>query len=117
MVFKKINEKNTHTIFVKCSFNNTIGCLLDLNGNTIIKFSTGQLSNNSSKKGQTTLQNLIFILVKKTLSLNVNLIELKIKGFGPGRNYIAKELIKEGIKIKRIIDISPLIFNGCRLSK
>ena len=118
MVFKKKNIKNICTILIKCNFTNTIGKLLDLNGNIIFKLSTGQLKYyGTRKKSQSALQYLIFTLVKKALSLRINLIELKIKGFGRARNYIIKESLKQGIKIKRIIDISPLVFNGCRISK
>lgn len=100
------------------SANNTIISLLDSNGNIKFTTSSGQLKyKNSQKKNQATTQHLVFLIAQKTLKSNIAFVNLKIKGLGKSRNSIVKDLLKAGLFVMNIYDLTPLSFNGCRIAK
>ena len=50
-------------------------------------------------------------------SLNVQSLDVRLKGLGPGRRKITKILKDHGISICSLQDVTPLPFNGTRLRR
>jgi len=105
-------------IFLKATLNNTIVTLTDLSGNTIAWCSSGSAGFKNSRKstsyaGQAAAEK----LAKKAKQIGYQVVTVKMKGFGFGKELAVKGLKKGGLWIKKIEDITPVIFNGCRQAK
>ena len=44
-------------------------------------------------------------------------VELSIKGMSFNRSYCLRAFVKSGLKIKKFIDNTPVVYNGCRPPK
>ena len=118
MIKQKQLEKSLSVISIQCSSNNTIASLIDPSGNLITTLSCGYLKYKGSRKStQIASQQVIFCLGEKELSLGYNRLLVKIKGIGKGRNSIIKELKKAGLELVKVIDVTPIPHNGCRIAK
>ena len=118
MINKELKEINLCTITILSTSNNTVLSLINPEGALITTISSGYLSYKGSKKGtQIASQQVIFYLGQKALKLGYVRSIVKIRGIGKGRNSAIKELKKAGLDLIRIIDTTPLPYNGCRVPK
>jgi len=116
MIASKTSDLST--IFIKCTSNNTLVSLIDSEGKLIQTVSTGHLQYKGSKKStQIAAQQVIFYLGQKALTLGYNRFLIKISGIGRGRSSAIKELKKVGLNIIKVIDTTPIPYNGCRVKK
>jgi len=108
---------NIINLYIKCLKNNTITTITLLN-KTIKTISTGHLGFRGGKRNtrhaaQETFKNVkAFLLFKKFHKIN-----LYIEGFGKGRAVIIKTLKHPSFNFIKIIELSKLKHNGCRLKK
>ena len=112
------HPKKKGIIHIKCSFNNTIITLTDLDGKTRAYCSCGSVGFKGAKRssrfaGQVAAE----YLGKKARNLGYKDVILNFKGFGKGRNVCIKGLKKSRLQIKEIKDVTPLAHNGCRPKK
>lgn len=113
-----LNNDSLSVIYVRCSSNNTIVSLVNSEGKLISTFSSGHLQYKGSKKStQIAAQQVISHLGKKALAMGYSQFLVKIKGIGRGRNSVVKELKKAGLDIIKIVDLTPIPYNGCRIKK
>lgn len=106
------------TVSITCTMNNTIGSIINSRGQVLYGLSCGHLKYRGSKKGsQIASQQVVSHLGKRTLDLGCINCSVLIKGIGKGRNLIVKELIKAGLVVVRVVDKTPVAFNGCRIKK
>jgi small subunit ribosomal protein S11 len=110
--------KHKCVIHIKCSFNNTIITLTDLNGNTKGYCSCGSVGFKGAKRsskfaGAVAAEH----IGRKASKLGYRQVRLNCKGFGRGRFVIVKGLKKSRLKIIEIRDVTPLPHNGCRSKK
>jgi len=118
MINKELKKSNLNTICVKCSSNNTIISLVTPEGSIVTTLSSGHLKYKGSRKGtQTASQQVIYCFGEKVLELGYDRFVVKIKGIGKGRSSVIKELKKSGLSLIKVIDATPIPYNGCRGAK
>ena len=115
---KKVKVDADGIAFIKATFNNTVITLTDKFGNTISWASTGVLGFKGSKKStpfaatQATQK-----AVEEAMSRGLVSVEVRIKGPGGGREAAIRALRTSGLKVTKIMDITPIPHNGCRPPK
>ena len=115
---KKAKVDSDGIAFIKATFNNTVITLTDKFGNTISWASAGVLGFKGSKKStpfaatQATQK-----AVEEAISRGLVRVEVRIKGPGGGREAAIRALRTSGLKVTKIMDITPIPHNGCRPPK
>ena len=115
---KKTRVDSDGIAFIKATFNNTVITLTDKFGNTISWASAGVLGFKGSKKStpfaatQATQK-----AVEEAMSRGLSSVEVRIKGPGGGREAAIRALRTAGLKVTKIMDITPIPHNGCRPPK
>ena len=56
-------------------------------------------------------------LAKKALKLGYGSATVKLKGVGNSKQYVVQSLGAAGLQLTRLMDITPIPYNGCRRSK
>ncbi|MBC22063.1 MAG: 30S ribosomal protein S11 [Candidatus Marinimicrobia bacterium] len=124
MILAKVTHKKKAKVdsdgiaFIKATFNNTVITLTDKFGNTISWASAGVLGFKGSKKStpfaatQATQK-----AVEEAISRGLVSVEVRIKGPGGGREAAIRALRTSGLKVTKIMDITPIPHNGCRPPK
>ena len=120
----KINNKKKTKVdadgiaFIKATFNNTVITLADKFGNAISWASAGVMGFKGSKKStpfaatQATQK-----AVEGAMSKGLVTVEVRIKGPGGGREAAIRALRTSGLKVTKIMDVTPIPHNGCRPPK
>ena len=120
----KINNKKKTKVdpegiaFIKATFNNTVITLADKFGNAIAWASAGVMGFKGSKKStpfaatQATQK-----AVEDAMSKGLVAVEVRIKGPGGGREAAIRALRTSGLKVTKIMDVTPIPHNGCRPPK
>jgi small subunit ribosomal protein S11 len=120
----KINNKKKTKVdpegiaFIKATFNNTVITLADKFGNAIAWASAGVMGFKGSKKStpfaatQATQK-----AVEEAMSKGLVAVEVRIKGPGGGREAAIRALRTSGLKVTKIMDVTPIPHNGCRPPK
>ena len=120
----KINNKKKTRVdadgiaFIKATFNNTVITLADKFGNAISWASAGVMGFKGSKKStplaatQATQK-----AVEEAMSKGLVTVEVRIKGPGGGREAAIRALRTSGLKVTKIMDVTPIPHNGCRPPK
>ena len=120
----KINNKKKTKVdpegiaFIKATFNNTVITLTDKFGNAISWGSAGLMGFKGSKKStpfaatQATQK-----AVEEAMSKGLVAVEVRIKGPGGGREAAIRALRTSGLKVTKIMDVTPIPHNGCRPPK
>ena len=115
---KKIKVDPEGIAFIKATFNNTVITLADKFGNAISWASAGVMGFKGSKKStpfaatQATQK-----AVEEAMSKGLVTVEVRIKGPGGGREAAIRALRTSGLKVTKIMDITPIPHNGCRPPK
>ena len=120
----KVNNKKRTKVdpegiaFIKATFNNTVITLADKFGNAISWASAGVMGFKGSKKStpfaatQATQK-----AVEDAMSKGLVAVEVRIKGPGGGRAAAIRALRTSGLKVTKIMDVTPIPHNGCRPPK
>ena len=120
----KVNNKKRTKVdpegiaFIKATFNNTVITLADKFGNAISWASAGVMGFKGSKKStpfaatQATQK-----AVEEAMSKGLVTVEVRIKGPGGGREAAIRALRTSGLKVTKIMDVTPIPHNGCRPPK
>ena len=120
----KINNKKKTKVdpegiaFIKATFNNTVITLADKFGNAIAWASAGVMCFKGSKKStpfaatQATQK-----AVEEAMSKGLVRVEVRIKGPGGGREAAIRALRTSGLKVTKIMDVTPIPQNGGRPPK
>ena len=117
---KKRSKKNMSAgiVHIQSSFNNTIVCVTDLQGNTIAWSSGGVKGFKGSRKGTPFAAQLaVEDAVKKAMIHGLKQVKVYIKGPGAGRDQALRVLQKTGVRVTAIRDVTPMPHNGCRPPK
>lgn len=56
-------------------------------------------------------------LARKALKLGYGTVTVKLKGVGKNKQYAVQSLHASGLKLTRLMDITPIPYNGCRRPK
>lgn len=103
---------------IKSSFNNTIVCITDQQGNVLSWASAGNAGFKGSRKStpfaaQTAAEH----CARRAMEHGVRKVDVYVKGPGSGRETAIRSLQSAGIEVTGIKDVTPIPHNGCRQPK
>jgi small subunit ribosomal protein S11 len=103
---------------VRATFNNTIVCITDTNGNVLAWSSAGRSGFKGSKKSTPFAAQLAAsATAREAMDAGVRKVEVWVKGPGSGREAAIRSLQAAGLEITAIRDVTPIPHNGCRPPK
>ncbi len=103
---------------VKCSYNNTIISIADMNGGTLAWASSGLIGFKGAKKATPYASTQVVANVsEKVKKYGLKELEVFVKGVGSGREASIRALANNGFDLVSIKDITPIPHNGCRPKK
>lgn len=103
---------------IKSSFNNTIVCITDLEGNALSWASAGNVGFKGSRKSTPFAAQLAAEAAsKRAQEHGVRKVDVFVKGPGSGRETAIRSLQASGLEILGIQDATPVPHNGCRPPK
>lgn len=119
-IIKAKGSKNITTGIanVLASFNNTIVCITDMQGNVLGWSSAGRVGFKGSRKSTAfAAQQVAQDAARQAMSHGMREVEIKVKGPGSGRESAIRALQAIGLEISAIKDVTPVPHNGCRPRK
>ena len=115
---KKVRVNPEGIAYIKATFNNTIITLADKQGNAIAWASAGALGFKGSRKNTPyAATQAADKVAQEAMSMGLSTIVVKVKGPGGGREAAIRGLQAAGLKVTKIMDITPVPHNGCRPPK
>lgn len=116
---KKVKKNVPSAIaHVHSTFNNTIITVTDLVGDTICWSSSGAIGFKGAKKSTPYAAQLVAQAVAKAAKENgVKTLSIRVKGFGPGKDSVLRQLQASEFEIADIKNVTPLPHNGVRKPK
>jgi small subunit ribosomal protein S11 len=110
---KKVLSLPKGRIYINAGFNNTIITLTDDKGNVLLWSSAGHAGLKHTKKGTPFAgTKTMEVLLEKMKNINVDELEVYVKGVGPGREPALRVLFSKNYNITSIQDITPIPFGG-----
>ena len=117
---KKREKKNINygVAHIYSTFNNTILCISDKEGNVISGSSGGNVGYKGTRKSTPYAAQIVAQQVAKgAQDHGVQEIDVIVKGPGPGRESAIRSLQAAGLQVNLIKDTTPIPHNGCRPPK
>lgn len=103
---------------IKCSYNNTIVNISDMNGNVLGWASSGLLGFKGAKKATPyAATQVVGNVSEKVKKYGVRELEVYVKGVGSGREASIRALANNDFELISIKDETPIPHNGCRPKK
>lgn len=103
---------------VRCSYNNTIVTLADMNGATLAWSSSGHMGFKGAKKSTPyAATQVVSEVVEKVRKFGLQEVDVLVRGVGSGREAAVRALSNNGLTLLSIRDITPLPHGGCRSRK
>lgn len=103
---------------IKCTYNNTMVSVSDLNGNILGWASSGLLGFKGAKKATPYAATQVVANVsEKVKKYGVKELEVYVRGVGSGREASIRALGNNGFDLILIKDKTPIPHNGCRPKK
>ena len=112
---------------IHSSFNNTIVTITDENGNALSWSSAGALGFKGSRKSTPykgskkstpfAAQMASEAAANAAKEYGLKIVDVNVKGPGPGREAAVRALETAGLQIVSIVDVTPIPHNGCRPPK
>jgi small subunit ribosomal protein S11 len=101
--------------YVHAGMNNTIVTITDEKGGVLARSSSGSNGFKGTKKSTPyAAQIAAESVVEKCKPFGVEVVDVYVKGIGPGREQAIRGLISGGFNINVIVDRTPVPHNGCR---
>ena len=111
-------SKQTATIYLQSTRNNTICTLINCQGKTVSWNSAGSIGFKNTRKSTTyAAQAVAEKIAVKTLEKGFFSVKVLVKGLGYGKQSGVRALFKSGLKIVSIEEITPVSYNGSRPRK
>jgi len=106
------------TLNILATFNNTLVTLCDTKGNAVMSASSGALGFKGSRKSTPFAAAKVGeIIGEKAQQMGMKDAEVVIRGVGAGRESALRAFTGKGIAVSRIVDMTPVPFNGVRAPK
>lgn len=123
MSYKKKTKKVKRIIdsaiaHVKSSFNNTLVTITTLDGDVLLRCSSGKMGFKGARKGTPFAASQIATTLAKEMSVfGIKSLEINLQGPGAGRDSIVRTFQASGLNVLVLRDVTPLPHNGCRAPK
>ncbi len=123
MSYKKKSKKSKRRVDsaianVKSSYNNTLVAVTTVDGDVLLRGSSGALGYKGSRKGTPFAASQVGAsLAKDMLAMGVRTVEVNLRGPGSGRDSVVRALQASGLNVSILRDVTPLPHNGCRPPK
>lgn len=106
-------------VYIKTTFNNTIVTVTDPQGNVMRWGSAGAAGFKGTRKSTPFAAGLAAKKVAQEAMDNDGLqeVDVFVKGAGPGREASLRALAAAGLRVRSIVDTTPIPHNGCRPPK
>jgi small subunit ribosomal protein S11 len=117
---KRKEKKNIErgAAHIRSTFNNTIVTITDVAGNTISWSSAGSLGFRGSRKSTPFAAQMAGeAAAKAAMEHGLRVVQIYVKGPGPGREAAIRALQAAGLEVSLIKDVTPIPHNGCRPPK
>lgn len=115
---KSRRQVETALVHVQSTFNNTLASVTTLEGDVLLRCSSGRLGFKGSRKGTPFAGSQVGIfLAKEMLPLGIKMVEVNLHGPGSGRDSVVRALQAQGYSVTVLRDVTPLPHNGCRPPK
>ena len=116
---KKLKQKITSAIaHVKSTFNNTLVSITTVEGDVLLRSSSGKLGFKGSRKSTPFAASQIASNLAKELQIiGIRNLEVNMQGPGSGRDSVVRAFQSAGVNISVLRDVTPLPHNGCRAPK
>jgi small subunit ribosomal protein S11 len=103
---------------VHATFNNTIVTITDQQGNTVVWGSAGHAGFKGSRKSTPYAARLAAQeAIAAASELGLQELDILVKGPGPGREAAIRAIQGSGIRVRTLVDVTPVPHNGCRPPK
>lgn len=123
MTYKKKSKKvkrqiDTAIAHVKATFNNTLVAITTIEGDVLLRGSSGKLGFKGARKGTPFAATQIGSALAKEMSLlGVRTVEVNLQGPGAGRDSVVRAFQSSGLTVSVLRDVTPLPHNGVRAAK
>jgi len=115
---RKVNVEPKGRAYIQATFNNVIVTLTNSKGEVVSWGSAGKAGFKGSKKNTPyAAQVAAKSAAADALDAGMRSVEVFVKGPGAGREAAIREIDASGIKVTKIVDITPIPHNGCRPPK
>jgi len=115
---RKVNVEPKGRAYIQASFNNVIVTMTNTKGQVVSWGSAGKAGFKGSKKNTPyAAQIAAKSAATDALEAGMRSVEVFVKGPGAGREAAIREIDATGIKVTKIVDITPIPHNGCRPPK
>lgn len=105
-------------VYIQATFNNTVVTVTDISGNTLSWSSAGSLGFKGAKKSTPfAAQSTTEAAVNKAMDYGIQEVDVYVKGPGVGRESAIRAIGTLGLRVRLIVDITPIPHNGCRPQK
>lgn len=112
---RRISRGEVH---IKCSYNNTMVSITDLNGGVISWASAGALGFKGAKKATPYAATMVSNnAIENIARVGLKEVDVYVKGVGAGREAAIRAIGNNGLKVNTIKDVTPIPHNGCRPRK
>jgi small subunit ribosomal protein S11 len=112
---RQVSKGQAH---IKCTYNNTIVMISDINGGMLAWSSSGLLGFKGAKKATPyAATQVVQDLAEKIKKYGVQELEVFVQGVGSGRESAIRSLANRGFELVSIKDVTPIPHNGCRPKK
>jgi small subunit ribosomal protein S11 len=102
-------------VHIQATFNNTIICVTDPDGNAFSWCSAGTRGFKGAKKGTAyAAQVACEAALRKAMDSGMREVTVFSKGPGSGKEAAIRTVANMGLKIRLIKDVTPVAHNGCR---
>jgi small subunit ribosomal protein S11 len=112
---RQISKGHAH---IKCTYNNTMVMISDINGALLAWSSSGLLGFKGAKKATPyAATQVVQDISEKVKKYGVQELEVFVRGVGSGRESSIRSLANRGFELTAIKDVTPIPHNGCRPKK
>lgn len=115
---RKVNVEPKGRAYIQASFNNVIVTMTNSKGEVVSWGTAGKAGFKGSKKNTPYAAQLAAkSAATDALEAGMRSVVVYVKGPGAGREAAIREIDATGIKVTKIVDVTPIPHNGCRPPK
>lgn len=106
-------------VYVHATFNNTVVTVTDPEGNVLRTASAGTVGFKGTRKSTPFAARTAAEKAAQEALVNdgVKEVDVFVKGAGPGREASLRAIAAAGMRVRSIVDVTPIPHNGCRPTK